>query len=34
MSKVRGQYSFFDVENQLDKIYQINDFLPKLNTLW
>ena len=25
MSKVRGQYSFFDVENQLDKIYQIND---------
>jgi len=33
LSKVRGQYSFFDVENQLDKIYQINDFLPKLNTL-
>jgi len=33
MSKVCGQYSFFDVENQLDKIYQINDFLPKLNTL-
>ena len=33
MSKNRGQYSFFDVENQLDKIYQINDFLPKLNTL-
>jgi IS5 family transposase len=33
MSKVRGQYSFFDVENQLDKIYQINGFLPKLNAL-
>ena len=29
MGKVRGQYSFFDVENQLDKIYQINGFLPK-----
>jgi len=25
--------SFFDVENQLDKIYQLNDFLPKLNAL-
>jgi len=32
MSKSR-QYSFFDLENQLDKIYQINNFLPKLNTL-
>ena len=25
--------SFFDVENQLAKIYQLNDFLPKLNSL-
>jgi IS5 family transposase len=25
--------SFFDVENQLDKIYQLNDFLPKLKSL-
>jgi IS5 family transposase len=25
--------SFFDVENQLDKIYQINTFLPNLNAL-
>ena len=25
--------SFFDVENQLAKIYQLNDFLPKLNAL-
>jgi len=25
--------SFFDVETQLDKIYQINAFLPRLNTL-
>jgi IS5 family transposase len=25
--------SFFDVEIQLDKIYQLNDFLPKLNSL-
>ena len=25
--------SFFDVETQLDKIYQLNDFLPKLNAL-
>jgi len=24
---------FFDIEKQLDKIYQINDFLPKLNSL-
>jgi len=32
MSQSR-QYSFFDLENQLDKIYEINNFLPKLNTL-
>ena len=25
--------SFFDVENQLTKIYQLNDFLPKLKSL-
>jgi IS5 family transposase len=25
--------SFFDVETQLEKIYQLNDFLPKLKTL-
>jgi IS5 family transposase len=28
-----GQYSFFDLEKQLDKIYQLNDFLPNLNAL-
>jgi len=28
-----SQFSFFDLENHLDKIYQINDFLPKLNSL-
>jgi IS5 family transposase len=33
MPKRKGQYGFFDIENQLAKIYQINDFLPKLNTL-
>ena len=33
MSKTKGQYSFFDLETQLDKIYEINNFLPKLNTL-
>jgi transposase len=33
MSKTKGQFSFFDLENHLDKIYQINDFLPKLNAL-
>jgi IS5 family transposase len=34
MSKKRiGQFSFFDYESQLDKIYQINDFLPKLDSL-
>jgi IS5 family transposase len=31
--KKKGQYGFFDYETQLDKIYQINDFLPKLNAL-
>jgi IS5 family transposase len=25
--------SFFDLETQLNKIYQLNDFLPRLNTL-
>jgi IS5 family transposase len=33
MPKNKGQYGFFDIDNQLDKIYQINDFLPKLNSL-
>jgi IS5 family transposase len=33
MSKTKGQYSFFDLEIHLEKIYQINDFLPKLNGL-
>ena len=33
MSKRTRQYGFFDLEQQLDKIYQINDFLPKLNSL-
>ena len=33
MSKLTGQNGFFDLEQQLDKIYQINDFLPKLNSL-
>jgi len=27
------QYSFFALEHQLDKIYQLNDFLPKLHSL-
>jgi len=32
MSKQRkGQFGFFDLERQLGKIYEINDFLPKLN---
>ena len=33
MSFYRGQYSFFDVENQLDKIHSLNDFLVRLNEL-
>jgi len=33
MSKTKGQFSFFDLEKHLDKIYQINNFLPKLNAL-
>ncbi|MDR0327476.1 MAG: hypothetical protein LBI05_04180 [Planctomycetaceae bacterium] len=33
MSKSKGQFGFFDLETQLDKIYQINDFLPKLNAI-
>jgi hypothetical protein len=28
-----GQFGFFDLDTQLDKIYQLNDFLPKLNSL-
>jgi hypothetical protein len=33
MSKHKGQFGFFDLEKQLDKIHQLNDFLPKLNTI-
>jgi hypothetical protein len=33
MSKHNGQFGFFDYEKQLDRIYQLNDFLPKLNSL-
>ena len=33
MSKPNGQYGFFDREQQLAKIYELNDFLPKLNSL-
>jgi hypothetical protein len=33
MPKNKGQYGFFDIENQLDKIYELDDFLPKLNAL-
>jgi len=33
MSKNKGQYGFFDLESQLEKIYQLDDFLPKLNSL-
>jgi IS5 family transposase len=33
MSNTQGQYGFFDLETQLDKIYHINDFLPTLNAL-
>jgi hypothetical protein len=33
MSQSKGQFGFFDLATQLDKIYQINDFLPKLNAL-
>ena len=31
MSHSHGQYSFFDVENQLHKIHELNDFLCRLN---
>jgi IS5 family transposase len=33
MPKNKGQYGFFDLKNRLDKIYQLNNFLPKLNTI-
>jgi IS5 family transposase len=33
MSKTHGQFSFFDLENRLEKIHQLNDFLPRLNSL-
>ena len=28
-----GQFGFFDREQQLEKIYQLNSFLPNLNAL-
>jgi len=33
MRNTQGQFGFFDLEQQLEKIYKLNDFLPKLNTL-
>ena len=33
MDNRTGQFGFFDYEQQLDKIYQINDFLPNRNVL-
>jgi transposase len=33
MAKINGQFSFFDLETQLGKIYEINNFLLKLNAL-
>jgi len=33
MASTKKQFGFFDLARQLDKIYEINDFLPKLNTL-
>jgi len=33
MVTTKGQYGFFDLARQLDKIYQLNSFLPKLNSL-
>jgi IS5 family transposase len=33
MSKTKGQHGFFDRANRLDKIYKLNNFLPKLNAL-
>jgi IS5 family transposase len=32
-SMINSQYSFFDLEKQLDKIYQLNDVLPNLHAL-
>jgi IS5 family transposase len=31
--KLKGQFGFFDRDNRLAKIYKLNGFLPKLNTL-
>jgi len=33
MAKHKGQFGFFDLEKHLEKIYEISDFLPKLNAL-
>ena len=33
MSKNKGQFGFFDLERQLKKIYDLNDFMPKLDSL-
>ena len=31
MRNPKGQFGFFDLDTPLDKIHQLNDFLPKLN---
>jgi hypothetical protein len=31
MSHSAGQYSFFDIENQMSKIHQLSNFLCRLN---
>jgi len=31
--KAKGQFSFFNLEERLEKIHQLNSFLPRLNTL-
>ena len=33
MSNTHGQFSFFDLERRLEKIHELNDFLPRLNAL-
>jgi IS5 family transposase len=33
MSKTKGQFGFFDLEERLDKIEQLADFLPRLDRL-
>jgi len=31
--KAKGQFSFFNLEERLEKIHELNSFLPRLNTL-